>query len=368
MGEATEDQLYDTDYSDSEEDDSDNDDDASINANPTDKKTEKETSGKKILRLTAFTKKQLLARTSQQELKAKIKLDWTGSDELSAPEFEAVVHICSVLTPFIPTISAKNATILQLPIVLICNFLQNASGYSKFNRDICPSISPAQVHALDVDAAAMYEMMASSSVPQNFTMTDQHNVPISSAAWATANKTATFASFLNLEKIKDVCGNYGLDFDHRFMYKSDGSVALLGELKPHIQAATSWYIQRRKTKNASKRPEAKKTLTKEEEKSVDDSNAKIKELTNALLPVQKKLKFTIIEILELKAQRKPLAGGDERQNLYTTLKDKKSQRNELQSQVFGLKDKLKVIRANKYNTLYKMVLFVKMDSSNGDRY
>jgi hypothetical protein len=88
MGEATEDQLYDTDYSDSEEDDSDNDDDASINANPTDKKTEKETSGKKILRLTAFTKKQLLARTSQQELKAKIKLDWTGSDELSAPEFE----------------------------------------------------------------------------------------------------------------------------------------------------------------------------------------------------------------------------------------------------------------------------------------
>jgi hypothetical protein len=145
-------------------------------------------------------------------------------------------------------------------------------------------------------------------------------------------------------------------------------VALLGELKPHIQAATSWYIQRRKTKNASKRPEAKKTLTVEEKKSVDDSNAKIKELTNALLPVQKKLKFTIIEILELKAQRKPLAGGDERQNLYTTLKDKKSQRNELQSQVFGLKDKLKVIRANKYNTLYKKVLFVKMDSSNGDRY
>jgi hypothetical protein len=63
MREATEDQLYDIDYSDSEEDDSDNDDEASINANPTDKKTEKETSGKKILRLTAFTKKQLLART-----------------------------------------------------------------------------------------------------------------------------------------------------------------------------------------------------------------------------------------------------------------------------------------------------------------
>jgi hypothetical protein len=75
---------------------------------------------------------------------------------------------------------------------------------------------------------------------------------------------------LNLEKIKDVCGNYGLDFDHRFMYKSDGSVALLGDLKPHIQAATSWYIQRRKTKNAIKRPEAKKTLTEEEKKSVDD--------------------------------------------------------------------------------------------------
>jgi hypothetical protein len=204
-------------------------------------------------------------------LKAKFKLDWTGPDELNAPEFEAVVHICSVLTPFIPTISAKNATILQLPIVLICNFLQKASVYSKFNRDICPSISPAQVHALDVDAAAMYEMMASSCVPQNFIMTDQQDVPISSAAWAAAYKTATFPSFLNLEEIKNISGNYGLDFDHRFIYKSDGSVALLGELKHDIQAATSWYIQRRKTKNAIKRPEAKKVLTEEEKKSVDDS-------------------------------------------------------------------------------------------------
>jgi hypothetical protein len=258
MAEATEDQLNNVDYSDAEEDDSDNDDWASINANPRDKKAEKETSGKKILRLTAYTKKQLLARTLQQELKAKIMLDWTGPDELSAPDLEAVVHICSMLTPFIPTISAKNATILQLPIVLICNFLQKASEYSKFNRDICPSVSPAQVHALDVDAAAMYEMIASSSVQQNFTMTDQHNVPISSAAWETANKTATFASFLNLEKIKDVCGICGLDFDHRFMYKSDGSVALLGELKSHIQAATYWYIQKRKTKMASSGPKPRR--------------------------------------------------------------------------------------------------------------
>jgi hypothetical protein len=52
-----------------------------------------------------------------------------------------------------------------------------------------------------------------------------------------------------------------------------------------------------------------------------------------------------------------------------------SKRCELQSQVFELKDKLKVIRANKCkysvtstNTLYQKVLFVKMDSPNGDRY
>jgi hypothetical protein len=53
-------------------------------------------------------------------------------------------------------------------------------------------------------------------------------------------------------------------------------------------------------------------LTEEEKKSVHDADAKIKELTNALLPVQKKLKFSIIEILDLKAPRKPLPGGDER--------------------------------------------------------
>jgi hypothetical protein len=49
IGEAIEEQLYDIDYSDSEEDDSDNDDEASINANPTDNKTVKVTSDKKIL-------------------------------------------------------------------------------------------------------------------------------------------------------------------------------------------------------------------------------------------------------------------------------------------------------------------------------
>jgi hypothetical protein len=81
-------------------------------------------------------------------------LDWTGPDEPNAPEFEAAVHIYSVLTPFIPTISATN-----------------------------------------------------------FTTTDKRNFPISSSVWTTANKTAIFASFLNIEKIKDVCGNYGLDFD-----------------------------------------------------------------------------------------------------------------------------------------------------------
>jgi hypothetical protein len=43
-------------------------------------------------------------------------------------------------------------------------------------------------------------------------------------------------------------------------------VALLGALYPHIQAATSWYIQRRKTKNIIKWQEAKKNLIEKENK------------------------------------------------------------------------------------------------------
>ena len=210
-------------------------------------------------------------------------------------------------------------------------------------------------------AVAIYEMLASNSEQQNFTIKDAHDVPISSTRWAIANKDATFAAFFDLRKIKNVCNDYGLDFQHRLAYRSDDSVALVGELKQGVHAATSWYVQRRKYKLSSKHQGvASKTLTDKEKESVKDLNAKINELIAALRPVTAQLKVTKADILDLKSQRKSLPAGVHRQALYAELQVKKTQRNWLQSKIFNLKDQVKVCKAIKYNTLYIKVLFTNM--------
>ena len=360
MMDATEDYGYEED-SDSEDEDLDNYDADHVSTIDSKSNQAKETSAKKITQLTAFTKKQLLARTPERALIEKIKIEWSDTNELSKAEFDAILHICSVLMPFIPPPSQKQAIAFQLPIVILCNFLQSASGYSQFNREISPSISAGKIHALDIDAVAIYEMLASNSEQQNFTIKDAHDVPISSTRWAIANKDATFAAFFDLRKIKNVCNDYGLDFQHRLAYRSDDSVALVGELKQGVHAATSWYVQRRKYKLSSKQQGvASKTLTDREKQSVKDLNGRINELIAALRPVTAQLKATKAYILDLKSQRKSLPAGVDRQALYAELQIKKTQRNGLQSKIFNLKDQVKVCKAIKYNTLYIKVLFTNM--------
>src|SRR3981189_1793038 len=105
------------------------------------------------------------------------------------------MHIMSVLTPYMPPTGIKRSIALQLPIVIISNVVQNVAGYQQFSRKICPTVSPASIHSFKVDAAAIYEMMSSTEVQENFIIFDHLDQPITSATWATANKESTFAAF-----------------------------------------------------------------------------------------------------------------------------------------------------------------------------
>lgn len=141
---------------------------------------------------------------------------------------------------------------------MISNIVQRVAGYSEFTREICPIISPATIHPLAVDAVTVYELMASTTHEENFTILDQNNQPVSSPKWARVYKNATLTAFLDVEKMKPICDDSGLIFQRHLVYRPDDTFALVGELKPCVTPAISYYDQRRKMKISRKQ---RKTTT-----------------------------------------------------------------------------------------------------------
>ena len=285
--------------------------------------TEKDISAVRIRQLVSFTKKQLYDSVSVEEMLPKLENEWTGSHRLTDEESNSILHIWSVLRPYMPPKDAKHSIVLRLPIVVISNVVQRVSGYQGFSRSICPVISPAKIHSFSVDAAAIFELMGSTTVDENFTIVDQNNVSISSAKWARANKKVTFAAFLNVRKIEEECAKNGLIFQDRLVYKPDDSVDLIGELNPQVTPAISFYDRRRKMKAGSRQQRTSKSLTISQKVLVGNMNARINELSNTLKMSAVNLKNKRAEIQDMKARRKGLLAGQERQQLFLQLKGKK---------------------------------------------
>lgn len=117
--------------------------------------------------------------------------------------------------------------VLGRPIVTVANIIQTVVGYEEYTRKICPRIKPSTVHSIDVDAVAMYEMMARSMVEENFTILDQDNMPISSVQWAIENKLATLCAFLNVKEISRISSDRSTVFENRITYNPDPTVDIL---------------------------------------------------------------------------------------------------------------------------------------------
>ncbi|KAJ2958890.1 hypothetical protein NQZ79_g5569 [Umbelopsis isabellina] len=254
-----------------------------------------------------------------EEFLPKLADGWKGTQSLTTEEINAIQHICSVLKPYMPPKDTKLCIVLRLPIVMISNIVQRVSGYQAFTRSICPNISPAKIHSFSIDTAAIYELMGSNTVGENFTMVDQNNLPISSVRWAIANKEATFASFLNVRKIKEECAKNRLVFLDRFIYKADDSVDLIGELYPEVTPAISFYDQRRKMKAGGTKQSTQNIRHQLEKHKGGSPGHKGK-------------------------QKRPTSGSREAVAV-SAAQGKKIARNHAQSQVFRVKKQLKEARA-----------------------
>jgi hypothetical protein len=312
---------------------------------------EKETAGAKILKLVAFTKQHLCNNVNIEDLGQILENEWKGSLLLSK-EKESVQYIFSLLSAYMPPKNYKASIALQLPIVVLSNVIQTASGYEDFTRKICPIISPAHIHALPIDAPTIFEMMCGKQKEDNFSIVDHLSNPISSASWARSSKDATFAAFMDLAKIKKSCSKYKMKFEHRMMYRVDGTVDLVGELQPGVATSVSYHeARKRKAKSSENRRKPTKHLFMEDiNKKIDDFLAQVKAHT-------KSHKVIETEIKAIKTERKLLPAGDEqKRRLYKKLQDTKAKRNESQLQIFRLKNQLKELRSTKHAMIQDKVI------------
>ncbi|CAO3669130.1 unnamed protein product [Umbelopsis vinacea] len=99
---------------------------------------------------------------------------------ISEDERTAFIRIFTLLRNYMPENDLRQSIVAKLPIVWISNFVQRCAGYHKFTRRIFPTIRPAKIHSFNVDAAAIYEMMASSVVEEHFNIVDRNNNPLTS--------------------------------------------------------------------------------------------------------------------------------------------------------------------------------------------
>ena len=133
----------------------------------------------------------------KDDFRASILAAWTSVDPISRKELRVLTILCTVLDPFIPAKDLLSHIAFQLPLVLIANTVQRVIGVGQHARRICPHVSPA-IHSFHLDAAAIYEIMASSANKDNFVILNNMWAPITSVNWAVDDKATTFAAFLDL--------------------------------------------------------------------------------------------------------------------------------------------------------------------------
>ena len=85
---------------------------------------------------------------------------WSGT-KLDKKETAAVLEVFALLQPYTPPKDAPKCSASMLPIVIISKFVQRATGYASFSREICLYASPASIYTLHLDAPAVYELFGS---------------------------------------------------------------------------------------------------------------------------------------------------------------------------------------------------------------
>ena len=123
-------------------------------------------------------------------------------------------------------------------------------------------------------------MMASGEVKENFTIFTRDNIPITSLRNALKHTRPTLGSFLDLQKIDELCASRGLTFQDRIVYCADETIQVVGELRPDKNISRSFFNERKYLQTDSAREPQKKlsNLLPNERRALDGIEETMKQL------------------------------------------------------------------------------------------
>ncbi|CAO3564587.1 unnamed protein product [Mortierella alpina] len=171
------------------------------------------------------------------------KKGFRGTD-FGDDECDVVLKIGRLLGPFVPkrrpatddgkTRDAIPHVALRAPLAFIANSVLRLTGYSEFTRRLSPHISVGSVHALNLGAVGIYEVLSGGG--GLFDIKDRHGTYLTSAKAITAdplNKRAVFGAIFDMATIEQICVKHGLVFRDRISYVDRNTVRILGRVIPH---------------------------------------------------------------------------------------------------------------------------------------
>lgn len=289
----------------------------------------------------------------KDDFRASILAAWTSVDPISRKELRVLTILCTALDPFIPAKDLRSHIAFQLPLVLIANTVQRVIGVGQHARRICPHVSPAKIHSFHLDAAAIYEIMASSANKDNFVILNNMWAPITSLNWAVDDKATTFAAFLDLGRIFKICEERTMEFTYHVTVNADDTVDLLGELLPSQEPKSSFLTKRRKFRKELQ-PATKHKPTAAEQQTVVGLDAYIKRLDQQLRKRYAEKRELDDDISSLVKEPETHIGRLKEQRYYT-LKELRWRRCDLWSKINMLKNRIKQRKSQKYIILYPKV-------------
>jgi hypothetical protein len=177
-----------------------------------------ETSRSRLRSLKSVTKHLLLFSSGNDG--ETLTVENIQKEMLDATENETSVMLLIInkLKPYIPAKQNRSVISYQLPFCLLANDILQSTGDSKFTRLLFPKSCPSILHALEMNASALYQMVTSE--PNPLSITDFDNSEIDSIDYTKSNKDAVFCAIFDMAQIKKTCESYKLAFAHIIRVKA----------------------------------------------------------------------------------------------------------------------------------------------------
>lgn len=269
----------------------------------------------------------------------------TMNEGLKDNEATVLAMLYNFITPYIPKKSNRGSFSYQIPFLLMCNQVFRATNSYKFVTKLCPLIKPGSLCALKLDAATLYSLFCSRTAKQQISVFDHENIQIPSMQMAIRRKDAMFGSFFDLQQIFTILDMHNLRFDH-YMIVLPGVklLRLIGHKKTYPPQNTCMENE----------VEVKKPVADETENDYQDSNVLLEDANETLLLQELKMatkeRNEFIVQQKLRSLKKDWHDHEDKNKVYQSINEYKSERDKLYKRVFQASKDLKNLRRQKYQS------------------